>query len=226
MSSYHKVAENENLGSWADSEGDEAQLHSTSSTISKTVTWTKLLFLALGFGAVAILFAILGYQVRGERNAKASAMPPPASNCGNSSIEAMARGCDFDLLTNTWCPKECSDPDTDSEFRSWVLENDRLRQSFPYYHDSQGQKQISSEEELSHMVGEVVYTTMENHLGHCTFLMRRLHRVLDGNRGNIAHNNLKHTMHCSHEILKAVGKSDCEDRGTITSGFRVAAVGC
>ncbi|PIG88392.1 hypothetical protein AARAC_004626 [Aspergillus arachidicola] len=151
----------------------------------------------------------------------------PSDYCGSTAVEARANGCVFDLVTNNWVPKRCADAETAQEFREWVSNNVRLRQSWPYYYDGHGERQIASEEEMAGMVGQLVYTTTENHLGHCTFLMRRLHRFLDSDAETaISRINFNHTLHCSSEVLRAVGNPECEDRGIITSAFLVGITGC
>ncbi|PTB75322.1 hypothetical protein M440DRAFT_1402852, partial [Trichoderma longibrachiatum ATCC 18648] len=154
--------------------------------------------------------------------------PPSMSelNCGNSSTEARAMGCVFDLLTNNWMPEYCADPITDAEYREWVLDPSRQLGSWAFYHDEQAQKQVASEEALSDLVGSHIYTTTENHLAHCAFLARRMHRLVTGDIAAVAHNTLAHTLHCTRAILKAVESNEPSLKAQIGSTFDVGIVSC
>ncbi|PTB62197.1 hypothetical protein BBK36DRAFT_1144990 [Trichoderma citrinoviride] len=154
--------------------------------------------------------------------------PPSGSelHCGNSSTEARVMGCVFDLLTNNWMPKYCADPITDAEYREWVLDPSRQLGAWAFYHDEQGQKQVASEEALSDLVGAHIYTTTENHLAHCAFLARRMHRLVTGDIAAVAHNTLAHTLHCTKAILKAVESNEPSLGAQIGSTFDVGIVSC
>jgi hypothetical protein len=135
-------------------------------------------------------------------------------------------GCVFDLLTNNWMPEYCADPITDAEYREWVLDPSRQLGAWAFYHDEQGQKQVASEEVLSDLVGSHIYTTTENHLAHCAFLARRMHRLVTGDIAAVAHNTLAHTLHCTRAILKAVESNEPSLKAQIGSTFDVGIVSC
>lgn len=147
-------------------------------------------------------------------------------HCGNSSAEARAVGCVFDLLTNNWMPKYCSDPNTDAEYRAWVLDPSRRLGAWAFYHDDRAEHQVASEEALSELVGSHIYTTTENHLGHCAFLARRMHRLITGEIVAVAHNTFAHTMHCTSAILEAVGGPEQPVGARAGSTFDVGIVSC
>lgn len=86
--------------------------------------------------------------------------------------------------------------------------------------------QVESERELSESVGKVVYTTTENHLDYCTFLMRRIHRALQNQARLTARVNLSHTEHCTALILKAIGANGSTDGAEIASGSMVGTASC
>jgi hypothetical protein len=192
--------------------------------------WTqKCGYIFLGIlGAVTC--GIIGYMVHPNAHPPSITYKTPTStselHCGNSSTQARAFGCVFDLLTNNWMPKYCSDPFTDAEYRAWVLDSNRQLGAWAYYHDDQAEHQVASEEELSDLVGSHIYTTTENHLGHCTFLARRVHRFVTGDIAAIAHNTFAHTMHCTSEILRAVENMKKPNRAQIGSTFDVGIVSC
>ncbi|KAB5518703.1 hypothetical protein GE09DRAFT_1259196 [Coniochaeta sp. 2T2.1] len=153
--------------------------------------------------------------------------PPMILTCGNSSAEARSRGCVFDLLTNSWMPAYCADPTTDEEYRAWVLEPTRDLGSFAFSHDEEAQVHISTEEYLSDLVGQHVYTTTENHLAYCIFPARRMHRIVMGEIKAMAHNTFAHTVHCTKALLKGVEDGGIEKgKGGIGSTFDVGIVDC
>ncbi|KAH8903314.1 hypothetical protein BR93DRAFT_869743, partial [Coniochaeta sp. PMI_546] len=151
---------------------------------------------------------------------------PTELHCGNSSMEARSLGCVFDLLTNNWMPKYCADPTTDDEYRAWVLDSDRHLGSWAFYHDDKAENQVASEEVLSDLVGSHIYTTTENHLAHCVFLARRMHRLVTGEIAAVAHNTFGHTLHCTSALLKTMGKGAQEVKPEIGSTFDVGIVSC
>jgi hypothetical protein len=144
--------------------------------------------------------------------------------CGNSSTEARARGCIFDLLTNNWMPAYCADPYTDAEYREWVLDPNRRLGAWAFFLDEQATNQVKSEEDLSNLVGHYIYTTTENHLAHCAFLARRMHRLVTGDIAAVAHNTFKHTMHCTSSLLRSLEESGHGQ--LIGSAFDVGIVSC
>ncbi|KAI0133903.1 hypothetical protein BJ170DRAFT_705438 [Xylariales sp. AK1849] len=147
-------------------------------------------------------------------------------HCGNTSTEARALGCVFDLLTNNWMPGYCADPLTDDEYRVWVLDPARSLGSWAFFHDDKAERQVASEEALSDMVGSHIYTTTENHLARCVFLARRMHRLVTGKIAAVAHNSLAHTMHCTSAILMAMEDIGDEVQPKIGSTFDVGTVSC
>jgi hypothetical protein len=179
----------------------------------------------------AVTCGILGYlacpnALHHFRTATTEQPSRTVLHCGNSSMEARDRGCVFDLLTNNWLPQYCSDPLTDAEYRAWVLDPGRKLGSWAFYHDDKAELQVASEEELSNLVGRRVYTTTENHLGHCTFLARRMHRLVTGNISAVAHNTLAHTIHCTSAILESLGSLKQANESHIGSMFEVGVVTC
>ncbi|KAK2028387.1 hypothetical protein LX32DRAFT_720487 [Colletotrichum zoysiae] len=202
-------------------------------------SWTRqtpYIILGILLAATCILF---GYVVHlntcGSSCCSSLSFPmihePPVSNtmelhCGNTSTEARELGCVFDLLTNNWMPKYCADPVTDDEYRTWVLDPRRSLGPWAFFHDDKAQNQVASEEALSNLVGSHIYTTTENHLAHCIFLARRMHRLVTGEIAAVAHNSLAHTMHCTSAVLKAMGDINDEVQPKIGSTFDVGVVSC
>lgn len=126
--------------------------------------------------------------------------------CGNTTAEAEARGCTFDLMSHNWVPNPCLDHEIAGEFREFVNSPDRLYRAWPYYNDYEGKKWIEDERELALMADwnwdndprGLVVTTLEVHLKHCEFMIKRVHRSA------VSHNvpldsvftMYRHIVHC------------------------------
>ncbi|KAH6666766.1 hypothetical protein B0J14DRAFT_198740 [Halenospora varia] len=152
-------------------------------------------------------------------------------HCGtsNTTAEAKALGCEFDLMSYSWTPKQCFDEETASEFREWVWESERQEGAFPFFYDQEGKNRVEDEHALSQSFGEVIHTTQEEHLGHCTFMIRRIHRVAESNgrlRLNSRFGTLAHTKHCSMEVLKSLKRPDLSYLRGIHSRFGVSFERC
>jgi hypothetical protein len=185
----------------------------------------NLAFAILVLGAVFLPFAyVLIYTPIDPCEANTPTHTALELQCGNNSSEAQRLGCVFDLLTNNWVPEPCSDPATDAEFRAWALDPSRYHGAWPYYESSLGGATIVSEEALSDLVGKRVFTTVENHLGHCIFLARRMHRYINEDINNIAHNVLAHTVHCTTAVLEAL--TDRREALMEEHSFIVGTISC
>ncbi|KUL81628.1 hypothetical protein ZTR_10600 [Talaromyces verruculosus] len=169
---------------------------------SHNCAWKGLWFAS--FILVAVAFLILGYIAQPKPTSSCPTTLESELHCGNSSAEARALGCVFDLLTNNWMPQYCADPYTDNEYRTWVTDDSRQLGSWAFFYDDKAERQVATEEELSDLVGKHVWTTTENHLAHCVFLARRMHRLVTGEIAAVAHNTFAHTMHCTEAILTAI----------------------
>jgi hypothetical protein len=135
-----------------------------------------------------------------------SHLPPPKLHCGNSVAEAQTLGCKFDLLSTGWIPHQCYDEASETEYREWIINtNNSRRGPFPYFKDKELSQPIEGIDALSKYEG-LVYTSMEEHLAHCTQLMRRTHRAALS-RGRMARLNVdkggdgavvtsEHIAHC------------------------------
>ncbi|KAF2206316.1 hypothetical protein CERZMDRAFT_10661, partial [Cercospora zeae-maydis SCOH1-5] len=149
--------------------------------------------------------------------------------CGNTVDEAKARGCSFDFLSHNWVAPPCLDPLTDSEYREYVGGQVRKLGPFPYYLDVEGKHHIEDETAFSLLANgptladQHVYTTREEHLAHCTFLLRRTHRAAIGQvKLNDENAQLWHTKHCLDELRHA----DRKPMDELNEGFYVGFANC
>ncbi|EED15382.1 hypothetical protein TSTA_048250 [Talaromyces stipitatus ATCC 10500] len=133
-------------------------------------------------------------------------------HCGHSVEEARALGCEFDILSYTWTPKECYDKETADEFRQWLTRPERFPRPWPFFADKNRTEWIPSEEALSKRAHMMTYAPQEEHIGHCIFMMRRLHRINDGSaKMNSRFGKYSHTEHCTNETLDAVSSRIIRD---------------
>jgi hypothetical protein len=140
--------------------------------------------------------------------------------CGNSSSEAMALGCTFDPLSVNWIPVECSREGTDE----W-LEFTKARPSmkFPFFKNFEGSVDIPDERALS--LSADFHTTKSWHLGHCIYLLQRLHMgYLTSARVDSDTTNIIHTKHCLKMLMEVVMKD--KDRDTIDTHGEVGFLMC
>lgn len=149
--------------------------------------------------------------------------------CGNTTAEAERLGCAFDLLSHNWTPAPCLDRETEAEFREFVTSPDRMYASFPYYLDHEGRDKIADERALSLRADgatdpdQFVVTTQEEHLAHCRFLIRRIHRAAKGkvHLDNIV-GKFGHTTHCIQELSTPNAKA----LDTLEAGYYVGFTTC
>lgn len=150
--------------------------------------------------------------------------------CGNTTDEAKARGCSFDLLSHNWVPPPCLDPLTESEYRAYISSPERAMGAYPYFLDAEGTRRVESEDAFSMLADghpvladQHVYTTREEHLAHCKFLLRRTHRAAERKvRLNDENAQFWHTAHCLEEL----SHPDRKPMNALNEGFFVGYSPC
>lgn len=132
-------------------------------------------YILLSTTAISLLFALLLIWKWPMVSKVQNVLDNSGYHCGNTTAEAKSLGCEFDVLSNAWMPKQCLDVETAAEFREWLLSKDRRPYGpFPFFADSNGHQRIPDEETLSEQTDQFVWRTEEQHFGHCIFLMQRL----------------------------------------------------
>lgn len=179
---------------------------------SKNISCSSSRFLILGAIAVVSTVLVVGVVILSVGPASFLSQKNSAhsiiQHCGNTTAQAKENGCEFDLLSYSWVPTACYDRETADEFRQWVYDPDRKRGSWPFFEDDQMTKSILDEDSLSERIHAWSFSTQEEHMGHCTFLARRLHRAIEGNlmlpsrTGSVGH-----TLHCTGAILDKFSQS-------------------
>lgn len=102
---------------------------------------------------------------------------PADGDCGSTPSLALAKGCEFDLLSYSWTPQSCLDRQNSDDFRDWLMSDTRETGPWPFFTDPKGRQRVNNELSLSMKTDAIVWTTREAELGRCLFLMRRIHRA-------------------------------------------------
>jgi hypothetical protein len=134
---------------------------------------------------------------------------PHERPCGLTAEEARAAGCTFDIMTATWLPDECYDDEITSAFRAhgpWEFYTNTSDFEFTptIRWPSENQLTLLSDEKS---VGEqrFAWATRRYHLTHCIFLLRRLHRLVDGGKRLDSESwDYHHSKHCGDMIEKSL----------------------
>ncbi|CCU74671.1 unnamed protein product [Blumeria hordei] len=109
--------------------------------------------------------------------------------CGNSTTEAKALGCQYDVLLNSWVPEPCLERDFVDEY----LDDD----SWTAYRDEALTQPIPTIEEMSEI--ELYYTSLRDHMNHCAMMWKRQFWVLYKEKPAIDTMSAspRHTDHCA-----------------------------
>ena len=166
---------------------DTATSHSENPTrrslASRCITTAKF----LGVAAIAIASTLAATQGlhRG---------PLSPESCGSSPSEALACDCHFDVMSFSWLPLRCFDPELMEQFIS--------SGNWTWYADTNGTT-IVPYESVATGGHDRLFVTQEFHLYHCTYMWRKMHRAvlsatpLDGYIGDY-----HHTSHCEGQLVR------------------------
>ncbi|KAF2648520.1 hypothetical protein K491DRAFT_722489 [Lophiostoma macrostomum CBS 122681] len=125
-------------------------------------------------------------------------------DCGTTHQSASAAGCIFDPLGYHWVPPACYDAATVAEFQQFLALPSLEYGAFPFFRSADSSDRIASYEELSQRVGMKTYSTQQEHLAHCVFLMRRLERARGGDFRYDGVGGYAHIEHCSSQVLDKI----------------------
>ncbi|EEA21605.1 hypothetical protein TMatcc_008971 [Talaromyces marneffei ATCC 18224] len=133
-------------------------------------------------------------------------------HCGNSTAEARAQGCVFDVLTNMWVPEQCWDREGTEEF---------MRTAPWQGYDHQDGKRMLTLDEMSERVGRdrlgpdpttpPYWTPLREHVIHCALMWQRQHRGFIGGIGkklDFHSLSYQHTLHCSRSLVHMAGAGE------------------
>lgn len=112
----------------------------------------------------------------------------------------------FDVLGACWTPRECYDNETASEYETWLLSSSPYYAPFPYFLDEHGKEKLQNKQAMSEHEG-FIWTTVQEHVTHCVFIERRLHRAVQGKfKLDRRMSRFAHTYHCSEVVLDQLGE--------------------
>lgn len=117
------------------------------------------------------------------------------SPCGNTTAEAKARGCHFDIITFCWLPHRCYDNELSKSFEQLV--------DWKWYLDRNKTRPVPKTEALR---GELdgLYVSWEYHVQHCVYMWQKMHRALLGPGKEAIDTYISpyiHTEHCGKMLL-------------------------
>jgi hypothetical protein len=126
-------------------------------------------------------------------------------SCGDSPSSARQDNCIFDLMSFSWLPPPCADPDLTAQFvglQNWTWWVDENRTT------------AVPLEEVSKGNHAELFVTREYHMYHCTYMWRKLHRGLlksdetPERRGVVDTyiGRYEHTSHCEMMLLGMEGE--------------------
>jgi hypothetical protein len=142
-------------------------------------------------------------------------------DCGHSTDEARALGCQFDVLAYHWIPQLCFDNETNNEYQK--------KGSWLGYSDKEG-TDILDLAGMSERTDLPYYTSAREHVSHCAYTWRRQYKLFAKGGLYMDFNSLSynHTIHCT-EILMKYAEADPKDYDEIgasrtTVGFSTCEV--
>lgn len=154
------------------------------------------LLAALFLSAASGIWVFVGSH--GDAN---SAELPPLDFCGNSTSEALSRGCSFDYMMWSWYPPHCPHY-TDNLFRA--------AESFPYYKTLQDTEPIESRDLFTVIENQgSVWAVKGEHLTHCVYMLLAQGQIIrDGTGFAPILVEYEHLEHCAEFLLESVRKDD------------------
>lgn len=116
-------------------------------------------------------------------------------NCGNSTTEARALGCKFDVLSFLWVPEPCFDTEMIEAYKRDV--------NWHGYNDPESKQLLDLDEMSERIPPFTYYTTIREHAIHCAYIWQKQHKSYL-NRGLYMDDNsasFHHTVHCSEVLM-------------------------
>jgi hypothetical protein len=163
----------------------------------KVIKITVFVICGLILAQIVALFALAIAIKALQPSTMGSAVPIPSeqqhSHCGNSTAEALARNCHFDVFSFGWHPPNCWDEELYNDFL------DRHR-GVLYWETTDGTP--VSVEEVMRGEHSFLITTWEFHLVHCLYAWEKTTRaVLMKKPLDEWSPKYGHAKHCVHELM-------------------------
>jgi len=151
-------------------------------------SWALAFFILFSTSA-ALLYMVIPIQTQHKSL---------SSQCGSSVEEAASNNCTFDPLSDLWLPQECS--------RAYNEEYVNFKDGAPwrYWADEEGHFEIFNRS--SYVDGQHYWSTEEDHLVHCAFMILRFADTLETGVGfglDGRKTLTEHMSHCTNALLRA-----------------------
>lgn len=194
------------------------RLYSSQVRRAMTITSHSLVFVITSIIWLSVLFA-MGPTPPTSTPTKTSAEPAQRHNvtsnarlitCGNSTLEARALGCKYDVLLNNWVPEQCVDTEFVEEYkedRSWAA-----------FADEAMTQELTSIDEMSDR--DHYYTSTRDHVNHCVVVWKKQFWTLfeEARAFDSVIMTPYHTDHCTQYLMNVA--METESRATkVTIGF-------
>jgi hypothetical protein len=165
----------------------------------------------LGAAAIAALSSVATVGVMKSLQAQVSRQlcdkdplvePPKQYSCGESFDEAHQRGCTFDALTLTWLHPKCSQY---GQKEYLEVSKTSINGSWQFWDDKSGTHELGGYEALTYLPeGESYWTTQQEHLHHCMWMLMRVHdaATTPGKRLDTKSGSFEHTKHCLEMLVE------------------------
>lgn len=118
----------------------------------------------------------------------------PVDQCGTSAVEARARGCNFEVTSFSWLPRDCYNRQID-----YLLEAEDIH----YFRDENRTEEVDIAEVRQ---GEAhgYFVTPNYHKAHCSLLFLKLHMAMkQGGKIDGLIISLAHSHHCVQIVLSS-----------------------
>ena len=214
-------AENEHLMSHSSHDQDGEKLPNSdrlafhSGRQWKSFTTPGLITLVASTALISMLLSGLGLHflhIFNPRQSSQATLPVPGTrfgSCGDTPSSARHANCKFDIMSFSWLPPACDDPELTVEFShvrkwTWWVDSNRTT-SVPF-------------EEVALGFHSELFVTREYHMYHCTYMWRKLHRGLlkaqeNAEKRGVVDSYIGAYDHTSHCEMMLVGME--EDGGVI-----------
>jgi hypothetical protein len=133
--------------------------------------------------------------------------------CGNTTQQALAQGCKYDILLNNWVPAPCFDADSEDFIADYTDDK-----SWGAFADKNMTQRFNSVQEMSE--SEIYYTSVRDHINHCAVLWKKQFWALfeEKKAFDTVVASPGHTDHCAQYLIDVVG-ADWTEATKVERGF-------
>jgi hypothetical protein len=133
--------------------------------------------------------------------------------CGNTTQQALAKGCKYDILLNNWVPAPCYDKDSQDFIAEYTDD-----ESWGAFADKNMTQRLNSVQEMAE--SEIYYTSVRDHINHCAVLWKKQFWALfeEKREFDTVVASAGHTDHCAQYLMEVVG-ADWTEATKVERGF-------